>query len=390
VLFLQQLGRGLRRAEGKTDCLVLDFVGHHRTEFRFDRRYRALLGGTRKDLAQAVERNFPYLPAGCHMQLDAVARDQVLRSIKNAVPSRWRAKVEELRRMVEAGYQPTLANYLDHSGLDLDDVAGQWSNLLEAAGIAVAPTGPHEAALRRAVGRMTHVDDAVRLEGYRTALQGEPTDGAIERMLVASLMDPMIGKDLSADLTVPEAREVLRQHPQVITELAALLTVLEIDHVQAPLSSHPDLPLRLHARYTRQEILGAFAKGPRAKTRPWREGTLYLPEHGVDVHVVTLDKSDGRFSPTTRYRDYAINRELLHWESQSTTPADSPTGKRYRGLGEPTTQLFFVRLKPSDPYWCLGPAKYVSHVGERPMAITWHLQTPLPGDLFAQFAAAVA
>jgi hypothetical protein len=146
----------------------------------------------------------------------------------------------------------------------------------------------------------------------------------------------------------------------------------------------------LHARYTRQEILGAFATGPRAKTRPWREGTLYLPERGVDVHVVTLDKSDGRFSPTTRYRDYAISRELLHWESQSTTPADSPTGKRYRGLGAATTQLFFVRLKSSDTYWCLGPARYVSHVGERPMAITWHLETPLPGDLFAQFAAAVA
>jgi len=106
--------------------------------------------------------------------------------------------------------------------------------------------------------------------------------------------------------------------------------------------------------------------------------------------VITLDKSAGHFSPTTRYRDYAINRELLHWESQSTTPADSPTGRRYRGLGQTSTQMFFVRLRPRDCFWFLGPGRYVRHVGERPMAITWRLDTPLPGDLFAQFAAVVA
>jgi len=37
VLFQQQIGRGLRLSPGKESCLVLDFVGQHRTEFRFDR-----------------------------------------------------------------------------------------------------------------------------------------------------------------------------------------------------------------------------------------------------------------------------------------------------------------------------------------------------------------
>ena len=87
----------------------------------------------------------------------------------------------------------------------------------------------------------------------------------------------------------------------------------------------------------------------------------------------------------------AINRHLFHWESQSTTPEDGPTGRRYRGLGPPTTQLFFARLHTTTrAFWFLGPAHYVEHAGERPMAITWRLEHPLPGDLFALFAAAVA
>ncbi len=58
TLFLQQLGRGLRRMTGKAFCTVLDFVGRHRQEFRFDRRFRALLGGSRGDLEGRSPRAF--------------------------------------------------------------------------------------------------------------------------------------------------------------------------------------------------------------------------------------------------------------------------------------------------------------------------------------------
>jgi len=133
TLFLQQLGRGLRRSHGKTSCTVLDFVGQHRREFRFDRRFRALLGGTRKDLQDQVEQGFPFLPAGCHMELDRVATELVLRNIRESIPSRWAAKTEELRIIASATDEPvSLAHYLQQSGLDLEDLyTGNktWSDL---------------------------------------------------------------------------------------------------------------------------------------------------------------------------------------------------------------------------------------------------------------------
>ena len=106
----------------------------------------------------------------------------------------------------------------------------------------------------------------------------------------------------------------------------------------------------------------------------------------------TLDKSSGGFSPTTRYRDYAISRTLIHWESQSSTRADSATGLRYRNHErDGRTILLFTRLRADDrAFWFLGPASYRGHVGERPMAITWELDHPLSGDLYQAFAAAVA
>lgn len=86
-----------------------------------------------------------------------------------------------------------------------------------------------------------------------------------------------------------------------------------------------------------------------------------------------------------------ISRSLVHWESQSVTREDSETGLRYRNHErEGRSIMLFTRLRQSDrAFWFLGPARYVRHVGERPMAITWELEHPLPGDLFATFAAAV-
>lgn len=401
TIFLQQLGRGLRRHSGKAACTVLDFVAQHRREFQFQRRLGALLGGSRKRLIEQVEAGFPYLPSGCQMQLDAVAAKSILDNLRNSLPGTWPAKVAELQRVGAGGIPVTLAQFLDESGLALEDVyANQhtWSELCEAAGLRTLPAGPHESTLRRALGRLLHVDDPVRIAAWRrfaraTAAVAPGAATAHEQrlfhMLTATLLERVPGVD-----TLHDAARELHQHPQVRAELAELLDVLEtrIDHLQPPLSTQPDSPLRLHARYTRREILAAFAAGLAYKLPEWREGVRWLPDARADLLAFTLDKSGERFSPTTRYRDYAISRQLIHWESQSTTREDSETGRRYRRHdGDASTALLFARLTLDErAFWLLGPASYVSHQGERPMAIQWRLQEPLPGDLYAEFAAAVA
>ena len=401
TLFLQQLGRGLRKSDGKYFCTVLDFVGTHRKEFRFDRRFRALLGGTRSELARAVTDGFPFLPAGCNLQLDEVASAVVLKSIRDAIPSNWRAKVDELRSLHQALPEIQLADYLTETGLDLTDVYSStrgWSDLCHDAGLQIRAAGPHELGLRRGVARMLHVDDELRIHEYQSLVRrANPPDlnhlgrseQRLARMLVASVGDQVIGAN-----SVQSALDLLWSHPQVLVELGQLLNVLStnIDHLHQPLIELSDVPLQVHGRYTRIEILAAMGEGTGAKTPQWREGVYDAKSAGADLLAFTLDKTSGEFSPTTRYRDYAITRDLIHWESQSTTRAQSATGRRYRehvAMGR--SILLFARNRADDrAFWFLGPATYVSHEGEKPMAITWKLHTPLPGDLFASFAAAVA
>jgi superfamily II DNA or RNA helicase/HKD family nuclease len=403
TLFLQQLGRGLRKARDKSQCTVLDFVGHHRKEFRFDRRFRALLGGTRRDVEQQVEAGFPFLPAGCHLELDAVARDIVLRSIREAVPSNWTEKVTELRALAKQGARPSLGAYLRETGCELDDIYRgnrSWSELCADAGMRTARSGPSEEALRRAVGRLLHVDDHVRLGGFRELLEADspPKLSALqatrERRLLRMLLGSLLGTVASKDTSVEMGAQILWNHPQVRAELLELLDVLagQVDHLQAALATHPNAPLQVHARYSRVEILAAFGVGDGARVAPWQTGIYRVEEERADLAAFTLDKTTGQFSPTTRYRDYAISRDLIHWESQSVTRADSETGRRYQTHKQTgDTMLMFARLRSDDrAFWFLGPADYVSHQGEKPMAVTWRLHHPLPGDLYESFAAAVA
>ena len=117
-----------------------------------------------------------------------------------------------------------------------------------------------------------------------------------------------------------------------------------------------------------------------------REGVKWLPDKQLDVFFVTLNKADKDYSPTTMYNDYSISESLFHWQSQSTTAENSPTGQRYIHHRERGSKvLLFVREFKSDrmtggaeAYTYLGTASYVKHEGSRPMNITWQLDRPIP------------
>ncbi len=395
TLFLQQLGRGLRKADDKALCTVLDFVGLHRKEFRFDLRYRSLLGGSRSDLTKQIERDFPFLPSGCHMELDRVARDVVLASIRSAIPSNFPQRVAELRSIGDV----SLGEFLDKSGLELTDVysgSRGWSELRRAAGFLPATTETHyHKTFASALSRLLHVDDDERLQAYADLVSGEdvPDPTALptrQQRYARMLLSSMYHQETPS--TVGEAMRELWRHRDVCAELTELVDALRrnVAHTTLPLDPDGSVPLEVHARYTRREIQAAFGDGSGLIPPRWDSGVKWLADSNVDLLAFTLDKSSGDFSPTTRYRDYAISRELIHWESQSATSLASPTGQRYlnhEALG--TKIVLFARLRADDrSLWCLGPATYVSYEGERPIAITWRLEHRLPADLFTQFAAA--
>ena len=91
------------------------------------------------------------------------------------------------------------------------------------------------------------------------------------------------------------------------------------------------------------------------RSRPGRRASTGR-RSGADLLAFTLDKTSGKFSPTTRYRDYAISRELIHWESQSMTRADSETGRAIRSTQSARRSCCSRDCADDRAFWFLGPA----------------------------------
>ena len=141
TVFLQQFGRGLRHAPGKACLTVLDFIGHQHRKFRFDLRYRALTGAPRRTLERQLVEGFPFLPSGCHLELDQVAQRTVIENLRSQLKMDRRSLVNDIRSYGDI----PLERYLTQSGRDLSDIyrnSGSWSALRAAAGYPVPPSGP--------------------------------------------------------------------------------------------------------------------------------------------------------------------------------------------------------------------------------------------------------
>jgi superfamily II DNA or RNA helicase/HKD family nuclease len=396
TVFLQQLGRGLRRADDKDVLTVLDLIGFQHKRFRFDMRYRALTGVTRRGLVEAVQHGFPFLPPGCHIELDRYAQDAVLQNLKDQVRPTAPGLVKEIREYGNL----SLAQYLTESGRELTDVYGgnrSWTGLRRSAGLPTADAGPREEELLKRVRALLHVDDPQRVAAYRTLVESADSvdidslsmrDQRLAAMLFFSLW-PSGGKLGSYE----EGLRLLAQHPAVPAEILEVLNMVEerIAHVPVAMTSpaFADVPLFVHARYSREELLAGLGYASLERVpRGDMVGVRFVEALQADVFTFTLQKAESEYSPTTMYRDYAISPSLIHWETQSTTSVESKTGQRYLNHRDRGTHILLFARETKQyevgaaPYLFLGPATYVRYEGSRPIAITWRLEYELPADFY--------
>jgi superfamily II DNA or RNA helicase/HKD family nuclease len=404
TVFLQQLGRGLRLCEGKDVVTVLDFIGFQDKRFRFDLRFRALTGVTRQQLTHAVQDGFPYLPAGSFITLDRVAQDAVLENIRANIPGTTKALVDDVQRhAADTGRRRyRLGQYLADAVAEPADVYGRaqlsWTEVCRRAGLDVpdaSPDAQEERSLLTRVRALAQVDDLPRLDAY-TRLLTEPLDRltALEQRFATMLYFAVWPAGLAA--TAAEGLGRLRRFPAVVDELLQVWEVAResIPHVTYALPPGPfsGCPLRVHARYGREEMLAglgwAFCGEQGRRPRGHAAGTREVPGLAADAFDITWQKTEKAYSPSTMYADHAISSTVIHWESPNNLAMDAPTTQRYvQHEARRRSILIFAREAKAgalgtQPLMFLGPATYVSHEGSRPVAFRWRLHRPMPTQFF--------
>jgi superfamily II DNA or RNA helicase len=400
VLFQQQIGRGLRLAPGKESCLVLDFVGQHRAEFRFDRLLSSLTGLARRELLSGVEHGFGSLPPGCHIHLQRQTREQVLQSLRSLTGQGWRRMKTELQAYaaLRGRASISLTGFLHDQALELEDVyrAGSgsnrsgWTNLKRDAGLLVTEPTPEEGHFSRRFAELLHVDDARRLDVWNavaTRDMATETWGESNHLAVQMLAYQIDGRHEQMGGALDFVRR-LRQQPEITEELRELTGLLQARSTlpDIPLPGLEDTPLVLHASYGIREVLTAAGWLTAERRTPFQAGVLALAARKTELLFVTLDKSEG-FHDRIAYHDYAISTERFHWQSQNSAGPRTPAGRRYlEGAQEGWQFQLFVRARKAEPYRACGPVLMEAAEGDRPMTVIWRFAHPLPTRLFREFS----
>ena len=392
TIFLQQLGRGLRLAEGKECLTVLDFIGAANRKYNFEEKFAALLDNTNHSVEQELRHGFVSVPKGCYIQLEKKASQIILTNIRQSYGFRAGLVSRIASFEEDSGLPLTLENFLTYHHMDVRTIYARFSfaRLCAEAGVREDFAEPVEDVLTKAFSRLCAIDSRrwigfllyilPRLDDVDFSRLGENEKRMLNMFYVAVWQEVI--EDFSSD-DVWERLYALADSPVMLGELIELLKykLNTIDFIDAPADLPYDCPLDVHCSYTRDQLLLALDF---MKPKTLREGVKWLNDKQTDVLLITLNKSDKEYSPTTMYNDYSINSRLFHWQSQSTTSADSPTGQRYiHHKARGSHVLLFVRETKSDtcgaaPYTFLGTADYVSHAGSRPMNIVWQLHQEIP------------
>jgi hypothetical protein len=402
TVFLQQLGRGLRHSPEK-DCLtVLDFVGQAHRRYRIDRKLKALLAKRRFNIQREVEMDFPHLPAGCSIQLDRVARERVLanirenlRNLADQVPDR----IESFEH--EANLPLTFGNFVRFHDYQPEALLSRntWSQWKATVRLSETPTDPDIDRLQDALisaAQTTGPREIARLRKTVALLSAGNVPAALteagESLLVTHYR--ICGKPGRAlgIASLEESFQRVAKNPSVLRDLEEVLAWADEESRVGSTAIALPFPclLELHATYGSDEIMAALGGASFESAGVTGVGWLHFPAIKTFVSLVTFQKTEKEFSPSTMYQDYPISRVLLHWETQSQTSQASHTGQNLiHHIERGYTMLFFARSRKkvdgiTAPFTFFGPAKLKSFQSERPIKMIWQLDHPIPVEMFEE------
>lgn len=399
TIFLQQLGRGLRLSTGKDFLTVLDFVSQAHQNFNFSQRFRSLVGKTDINIKREIQSSFPNLPPGCTIRFEKQAKEYILKNISQSIFNINRLLNEIAIFEQNTKKSITLHNFINYHELDIRTVYQNertWSKLLKLAGIIHYEEDEYFNVLSKGIRRLIFIDSPAYLKFISNLIKNEfKVIDESEESSIFSLMfyydvwQKGIGsfgfKDIFYGISM------INKYPQIVSEISEIVNFLydKINHITTQVKFDFPNILELHSRYSRDQLLAAFRKSTPERPYPSQEGVVNISEINVELLLVTFEKSEKDYSPSTLFEDYAITEKLFHWQSQNKTSPESPVGVSYiNHMKLKKTLLLFVREKNKDtfgftcPYYFLGPVHYNSHSGARPMNIIWDLKIEMPAHLW--------
>mgnify|MGYP001627955604 FL=1 len=374
IIWLQQLGRGLRKVEGKV-LQVIDYIGNHRS---FLTKVATLTGagaGDRSITRKLDEwaRGDLTLPPGCEVtyELETI---EILRDLLK--PKEGAAELEAfyLDFRDRQGARPRAIEVFRNKFDPRSTGHGGWFSFVRDMGdpLPEAVFGSHARFLAD-IERPKRYDRAA-LRALRAIVSGgQPSEGT-----EALAFDPHVTQGPGGwQLTRPSHGSQLRDIAlELLDWRLAEVPQAAVAEGAAPFAGRRK-GLHLWQRYLAPEIAEAF--GVEYKQNVWRTGILPIREKNVLILLANVSTQD------LVYENGFEAADRLRWFSQNRTTQDGRHGRIISGQEKDEIHLFVRRGNKVNgkvnPFIYCGKPNFLSWEGEKPITVTWQLPEPVPSEL---------
>ena len=402
TIFIQQFGRGLRKAKGKTHVNILDYVGNCRAEFNYSDRMRVILGKTSMSTEEEIQRGCPHLPFGCKVMLEPKAKEYILKNIKGAVNRFSTRKLGQLVANFNRDYTVNLclSNFLNIHQIPLERLYknSTWNQLLHESKISESESKFNE-ELKRAVYRKWLATDSYSYMSFIANLADKSfkvkaeTFGLIEQKWLLMFYYDLF-ENAGRFESLQDMLNTLAADEHFCEEMKTVFPLLlkgQKAYEKPDNSKLIGFPLKLHGVYTKAQIQVAIGTSTLDKKSSSREGVERNKQMNVEAMYVDIIK-DRVIGSSTDYDDTALTPDLFQWDTQNRVKPDSKEGKAY--IEKKHTMLLFVREQntfPEDKYRTMGYVylgkvelsswEYKNLGSRMQMQIIWKMLEPIPGSV---------
>lgn len=402
TVFIQQFGRGLRKAEGKTHVDIFDYVGNCRAEFNYTDRMRAIIGRTSMSVEEEMERDCPHLPFGCKITLEPKAKEYIMKNIRGAIKRFTTRKITSLIQNFDRNHSVplTLTNFVNVYQVPLNKLYKDrtW-NLLLCKSEMETEESKFNAELSRAVFRKWLATDSYSYFCFIQKIAQADFNIRVSKLTpVERKMLLMLYYDLFENAgrytTLQEMVDELSTDKHFCNELKEVINILlQNTHAyeKEDNSKLSDFPLKVHGVYTKAQIQAAIGTSTLERKSPAREGAERNKDLKLEAMFVDIIK-DREEGSTTNYDDKALSPHLFQWDTQNSVSPETNVGKAY--INQTQTMLLFVREQKNFAddktrtmgYVYLGRVTLnkweYKNLGTRwQMQILWNMIEPIPGSV---------
>lgn len=394
IVFVQQLGRGLRKIDDRDKSLiVLDFIGNYENNFMIP----VALSGDRSHDKDSLRRFMisSYLPGSSTVGFEKIAKERILGNINKVNLSKLAMIKGEYNLMkARIGHLPSLCELLDGGSLDprvIVDNSGNLNrfrsrskhehlklgrdedDLLTFVSSFVDGKRPQELGILRGIlerGQVTidPTDDGMAsaasiLDGtYQTNLtmKNHPSWKAVERIGDRLVPTPLLETMLSDEGIRGLLDDAIRCGSEINTRCYG-----DVD----------EFGFKLYGKYSRADV---------CRLLNWEKdmsSTMYgyMIRNGVCPVFVTYNKRDD-ISSTTMYVEGFENRHVFNWMSKSNRTFDSEDVRTILGGG--LVILLFIKKSDSEgqDFYYMGPVRPIGS-GSRETRIDGRLVVEIPLEL---------